>query len=260
MTTTPLISRYHTTPGMQTLFGTLLPSVSFYLKLTATIFAAASSAKNGRYNDAAWAASSGKVLTSLEQSGVGFDVSGLEHISGLNEPGVIIGNHMSMMETLVLPNLILPFTQATFVIKESLLDYPVFKHIMRSRNPVAVTRSNPRADLKTVMTEGVERVKNNISVIVFPQTTRSTEFDMKSFSSIGIKLAKRAGCPVIPLALKTDAWTNGSLLKDFGRLSPQKEARFAFGEPLHVQGKGQEEHLQVMRFIEDKLNSWKDTA
>jgi len=147
--------------------------------------------------------------------------------------------------------------QVTFVVKESLLNYPVFKHVMRSRNPVAVTRTNPRQDLKTVMSEGSDRLANNISVIVFPQTTRSTGFDPQHFGSIGTKLAKKAGAPVIPFALKTDAWRNGRTLKDFGRLDPDIPVKVAFGKPLEITGKGNEEHQQIIDFIAEKLAAWK---
>ena len=62
---------------------------------------------------------------------------------------------MSMMETLILPVMVQPIKPVTFVVKETLLSYPVFKHIMLSRNPIAVTRTNPRQDLKTVLNEGL---------------------------------------------------------------------------------------------------------
>ncbi len=80
---------------------------------------------------------------------------------------MIIGNHMSMMETLLLPAMIQPINPVTFVVKEALLSYPVFKYIMRSRNPIAVTRTNPRQDLKTVLSEGMDRLEQGIFPLLF---------------------------------------------------------------------------------------------
>ena len=51
----------------------------------------------------------------------------------------------------------------------------------------------------------------NISVLIFPQTTRELFFDPKKFNTLGIKLAKRAKVPVIPIAVKTDAWWHGQM-------------------------------------------------
>jgi 1-acyl-sn-glycerol-3-phosphate acyltransferase len=163
---------------------------------------------------------------------------------------------MSMMETVVLPAIVQPIKRITFIVKESLLTYPVFGHIMRSRDPIAVTRTNPRQDLKTVMDEGITRLNNGISIIVFPQTTRSMVFDPEQMGTIGEKLAKKANVPIIPLALRTRAWKNGEIFKDFGKIDPSVDVHFAFGKPIYVMGKGKEEHNIITEYIGMKLQEW----
>jgi 1-acyl-sn-glycerol-3-phosphate acyltransferase len=165
---------------------------------------------------------------------------------------------MSALETFVLPVIIAPIKDATFVVKQSLVEYPVFKHVMRARNPVTVGRSNPRDDLKAVLEGGAERLKAGLSIIIFPQTTRTPVFYPDQFNSIGIKLAKRAGVPAVPFALKTDAWGNGNWLKDFGRIDPAKTVHFAFGKPLRIGDRGSEEHRQIVEFIQAKLKEWEE--
>lgn len=247
---------YRSEPCRPSLITSTLPSLSFYPQFLGIVFGASEKARRGGYDDAAWAEDSMRVFRLLEKNGVEIEISGLENLEGMSGPCVFIGNHMSIMETVILPAMILPYTRVTYVVKESLLTYPVFKHIMQSRNPVAVTRTNPRQDLKTVMTEGGERLGAGISIIVFPQTTRSTTFDGAHFGSIGVKLAKKAGVPVIPVALKTDAWENGKISKDFGAIVPGKRVHFAFGEPMEIVGKGNDEHQKVIDFIEKKLQGW----
>jgi len=163
---------------------------------------------------------------------------------------------MSVLETLVLPCIIQPFREATFVVKKSLVDYPVFKHVMRSRDPVLVGRKDPREDLLSVMAGGRERLAQGRSIIIFPQTTRSSEFDPEQFNSIGVKLAARSGVPVVPIALKTDAWGVGRLLKDFGKIHPETTVHFCFGNPLVITGNGRVEHESIVRFIQEKLAKW----
>ena len=247
---------YVTTPEKVSLLAGLMPSLHFYCRFIEIVFRASRKAKRGIYHDAEWYLSSYNVLKQLEKIGIRFHVSGIDHLQRLDGPCVIIGNHMSMTETVVLPAIINPAKNITFIVKESLLRYPVFKHIMRSRNPIAVTRTNPRQDLKTVMEEGVARLQEGISIVVFPQTTRSVSFDPEQMSSIGVKLAKKAGVPVIPLALDTSAWQNGKYIKDFGRIDVSKGVYFSFGEPLCVQGKGTEEHRMIIEYIETKLKEW----
>ncbi|RMG01711.1 MAG: 1-acyl-sn-glycerol-3-phosphate acyltransferase, partial [Nitrospirae bacterium] len=209
------------------------------------------------YDDTEWYRSSLDVLRLLERVGIRVSIEGLENLQGRDTPCVFVGNHMSTFETFVLPVIILPFKPVTFVVKQSLVEYPVFKHIMISREPVVVTRKNPREDLTRVLKEGTERLSRGVSVIIFPQTTRSNDFDPSEFNTIGIKLARRASVPVIPVALKTDAWGCGRIIKDFGKIRPELDAHFAFGEPMMVSGRGTEEHKRVIEFISSHLAKWK---
>lgn len=250
------LATYTTQPRTLSPAARIFPSLYFYTCLIREVFQAAALAKHGRYGSADWQRSSLRVLDHLESIGVHVRVSGLEHLRDpALGPCVIIGNHMSFIETMLLPGLILP-KPLTFVIKQSLLEYPVFKHVMRSSNPIAVTRVNPRQDLKTVLDEGVQRLESGLSVVVFPQSTRSHHFEPASMGSIGVKLAKKAGVPVVPLALKTDALQNGKMIKDFGLLRLDLPVRFAFDAPLSVEGKGAEEMQQINDFIQAQLRKW----
>jgi 1-acyl-sn-glycerol-3-phosphate acyltransferase len=247
---------YTSEPVQVTLLARILPSFSFYLQIVRIVRQASKKARQGSYDTAAWCGSSLATLRALEYVGSRIEVTGLDNFRSLEGPCIFIGNHMSTLETFVLPVLISSFKEATFVVKQSLVEYPVFKYVMRSRNPVTVGRSNPREDLKAVLEGGAERLKAGTSIIIFPQTTRTPVFDPEQFNSIGIKLAKRAGVPVVPIALKTDAWGNGKFLKDFGRIVPAKTVHFAFGNPLRIKDRGSEEHQQITDFITEKLKEW----
>jgi len=231
------------------------PSSRFYASFVWVVIRSSIKARQGRYHDQEWVESSVEVLRLLENVGVTVEIDGGRHIEQSDSPVIFIGNHLSMLETMVLPSIIVPYRPVTFVVKQSLLEYPIFKHVMRSRNPIAVSRTNPRQDLKTVIEEGRERLSRGISIIIFPQTTR-TAFDPSQFGSIGIKLAKRVGVPVVPLALLTDAWGNGQRFKDFGRIDPAKKVHFSFGKPIQIEGKGTEEHQQIIGFIQERLSRW----
>ena len=97
-------------------------------------------------------------------------------------------------------------------------------------------------------------------MLIFPQTTRDLFFDPKKFNTLGIKLAKRARVPVIPVAVKTDAWGIGRWLKDFGKIDPSKPVRISFGEPVHISGSGKKEHRSTIAFIGSKLVDWQANA
>jgi len=117
---------------------------------------------------------------------------------------------MSTLETLVLPGIIGKNFKATFVIKNSLLKYPFFGRILTAINAIPVTRKNPKEDYRIVIQEGLKRLEQGISVIVFPQAARQTVFDPAQFNTLGVKLAKKASVPAVPIALRTDAWGTGT--------------------------------------------------
>jgi 1-acyl-sn-glycerol-3-phosphate acyltransferase len=238
------------------LLAKIAPSFIFYSKLLPIVFKASSNAKRLQYDNAEWSESSLDVLRALENVGIKIEITGVDYLKNLEGPCVFIGNHMSTLETFVLPAIIQPLKDVTFVVKKGLVEYPVFKYVMRSRKPITVGRTNPRDDLKAVMEGGVQRLKAGRSIIIFPQTTRTTIFDPKAFNTIGIKLAHRANVPVVPIALKTDAWGTGKYLKDFGKIDPSKKVHFAFGEPLWIKDRGIEEHEKIIEFIIEKLRQW----
>ena len=221
-----------------------------------TIIEAAGRAKRGVYDAETWRRHSARIRQLVEQSGVRFVVEGGSALDEVDPPCIIVANHMSMLETLVLPSLVAPHFPVTFVVKRSLVEYPVFKHVMRSQDPIVVGRENPREDLAALLKGTEERAARGKSLIVFPQTTRSDRFDPATFNTVGIKMARRAGVPIVPLALKTDAWANGRYLKDFGRIRPSIPARFCFGSPITVTGNGRREHQQIVEFIQEKLGQW----
>jgi 1-acyl-sn-glycerol-3-phosphate acyltransferase len=238
----------------------LMPSLSFYLRILGVVWRANRHVARGGYDSVAWHDSSVETVHVLEASGCRLQVEGLEQLQGIDRPCIFIGNHMSTLETFVLPSLIMPQGfDLTYVIKRSLTEYPLFGPVVNSRDPVVVERSNPREDLRAVMQGGLERLANGRSIIIFPQSTRSVDFEPKHFNSIAVKLAKKAGVPVVPVALLTWAWSAGKVIKDFGPIIPSRTIHFAFGAPLEIGGNGQAEHQQVSDFIASHLKRWRDS-
>lgn len=233
-----------------------LPSLRFYARLAGILYRAGKKAAQGAYTGDDWVFSSEEVGHALESVGADIRIEGFEHVLGLNGPCVFVANHMSTLETFFLPCVIQPVRDVTFVVKDSLLKYPCLGPVLRSRDPLVVGRANPREDLAVVLDGGRQHLEAGRSVIIFPQGTRSHTVDEAQFSSLGVKLARKAGVPVLPLALKTDAWGTGALIKDIGFIRPQLPIRFLFGAPLTVTGNGKEEHATVVGFIKETFAGW----
>ncbi len=228
----------------------------YYVQLLIIILIESITARKGAYKGKTWARGSLGVVKIVESAGGRFSVSGLKGLADHQGPLVYIANHMSLLDTLVLPCILLAFNSVTFVVKEGLLRYPVLGSIIRSVHPIALTRKNPREDLKLVLRQGQTLISQGCSIIIFPQATRSAVFDAASFNSLGVKLARKAGVSVVPVALKTDFQGNGRIIKDMGPVDPKKELYIKFGEPITVEGSGQVTHQQIVTFITENLTAW----
>lgn len=228
----------------------------FYLKFIRVIQKYRDMCLKNLDSDEEWVNASSNVFNAIEKCGGRFHIEGLDNLRKVNEPVVVISNHMSTMETMIYPAIIFPFFPITFVVKEALTKGRLFGPIMRSRKPVAVSRVNPRKDFETVLVEGTKILEKGISIVIFPQATRKLNVDPDTFNTLGIKLAKRAGVKAIPASLKTDYWGNGKKLRDFGPVDPSKRIHFAFGEPMAIEGNGKEQHRRCIEFIQSHFNQW----
>ncbi|MEZ5083698.1 MAG: lysophospholipid acyltransferase family protein [Bacteroidales bacterium] len=250
---------YQTNPNTPRLFMDKMvfnSRIVFLIKFIGHVFKASSKARKGQYNTADWAKSSNDIFKLIERCGGRFSLSGLDNIAKAGGPVIFVSNHMSILETMIFPGIIAPRKETTFVVKENLITYPVFGAVMRSRNPIVVSRSNSREDLMTVLTKGQELLSKGISIVIFPQHTRNVQFKPEEFNSLAVKLAAKAGVKVVPIAIKTDFWTNGKYLKDFGAIHRDRTIHMAFGEPMPVVGTGKEEHKKIVDFIAKHLERW----
>lgn len=230
--------------------------LGFFLPFFRIILKYRSICKNKQGSPELWVKHSLMILKAIEGSGGRFHLEGLDNLRKIKEPLVVVSNHMSSMETMIYPALLYPFFPITFVVKRSLQTSSLFGDIMMSHNTIGVERKNPREDFQKVLSDGAQRLKEGISVVIFPQATRETVFSEEKFNSLGIKLARRANVKIMPAALKTDFWGNGKIIKDIGPISPSKPIHFAFGEPMELEGNGKKQHQKCIDFIKSHTERW----
>ena len=140
-------NEYHTPPDTPRRLGDRLmmgTRVYFMTRFLGYLFKSRRIALQGKYDRAAWTHASFEFFDLIEQCGGRFHITGIDHFRNLKEPVVFIGNHMSTLETMVVPFMVASVMEATFVVKEKLVTGPFFGPIMRARDPIPVGRTNPR--------------------------------------------------------------------------------------------------------------------
>ncbi len=230
-----------------------------YWHAARVIIGGARASKQGRHDPARWRWESEELIHVMEAAGGEVDITGMEETLKLEGPAVYISNHMSMIETFFLPSILMARGDISFILKQALLAYPFFGTLLKATHPIAVTRKDPRADLKFVLSRGIELLKSGRSIAVFPQATRSPTFTPRQFNTLGVKLAERAGVPVVPIALKTDFMRVGKLVRDFGSLDRSLPIHFRFAPPIMPPFKSRDAHAIVVNFIRGSLNEWGGT-
>lgn len=99
---------YLTSPRTPSFLSRISPNLGFYAPMIWIVFKAGCNAMRNQYDGEAWTQSSEGIAHALESVGCRIEATGLEHFRSLEGPCVFIGNHMSTLETFVLPSMIQP--------------------------------------------------------------------------------------------------------------------------------------------------------
>jgi 1-acyl-sn-glycerol-3-phosphate acyltransferase len=130
-------------------------------------------------------------------SGVKVDVRGLSHID--NEKSYIfMANHQSNFDIPVLLGCFL--VQFRWLAKAELFKIPIFGRSMRGAGYISIDRSNRESAFRSLK-KAAETIRNGVSVLIFPEGTRSDDGKIKPFKKGGFVLALDAGVPIVPIAI-----------------------------------------------------------
>jgi 1-acyl-sn-glycerol-3-phosphate acyltransferase len=134
--------------------------------------------------------------------GVKYNIVGLENTTDLNikdkKSAVYICNHQSDWETVTLPGILTPLC---YVLKKELFYIPFFGWSLKLTQHIGIDRSQKLKAMKQVLRDGNKRINQGLSILIFPEGTRTPPFERNDFNKGGAQLAKTAGIPVIPMVV-----------------------------------------------------------
>ena len=215
----------------------------------------------GKLTTEYWAELCFTSVTTAERLGMNVIVEGFSDRAKYGGPVLYLCNHMSMTETIVLPPILLSFGPFSYVAKASLAHLPFLEKAAERMRMVPISRQSPREDLMSILRVGTERIGGGASFLIFPQGTRCDVFSRKRYSSIGAKLAERAGCPIVPLVVDTRCQPTrktgllAKVFKDYGAVDTSRDIRIACG-PVIPCAKSKELHETAFDWMASKLESW----
>ena len=172
----------------------LIPAIGVYTVLLGAL-SVGSSLFDRRGYFGHWCAQAWSWLI-LATTGVDVDIHGLERL----EPGrtyVFVSNHQSIYDIPVIFWWI-PF-QLRIIAKESLGRFPVLGPHLKRTGHMLVDRSRP--DRSGIFGWANALTSKGLSLIVFPEGTRSADGRVGVFKGGSFYLAMQAGLPIVPLSI-----------------------------------------------------------
>jgi 1-acyl-sn-glycerol-3-phosphate acyltransferase len=156
------------------------------------------------------------------------EVVGLDKLD-LSRAYVYAANHISAMDIPVL-YAYLPI-QFRIVAVIDIFRRPVVGWHLRRSGQIPIDMSTPRATFKSLH-NGIEDLKQGLSVVIFPEGSRSCDGDIKPFFNGAFYMATKAQVDVVPVTI---AGTYEMLPMNTFHIKPQRLKLFV-GEPISTQG------------------------
>jgi len=125
-------------------------------------------------------------------------VSGLSNLDP-SQSYIYMSNHQSNFD---IPALLAHIPgQFRWLAKAELFKIPIFGRAMRGAGYVSIDRFNRESAFESIR-EAAGKIKNGVSVMIFPEGTRSTDGAIRSFKKGGFIMAIDSGVPIVPVILR----------------------------------------------------------
>lgn len=111
---------------------------------------------------------------------------------------VFVGNHQGNFDVLVLAGYV--HKPIGFIAKKELETFPLVSYWMKQQHSVFMDREDPRDSVKSIL-EGVQNLKEGYCMAIYPEGTRSKGPEMGEFKKGAMKLALKAGVPIVPVTI-----------------------------------------------------------
>ena len=181
-------------------------------------------------------------------SGMHLTVIGAENVP-TDTAVLYVGNHRSFFDIVITYERCPGLTG--YISKDSIKNVPILATWMSRLHCLFLNRNDLKEGLKTILT-GIEKIKQGISICIFPEGTRSTgasELDMLPFKEGSLKMSEKTGCPIIPMAITgtADVWENHLPWIRSAHVTLQ------YGEPIYPKELPKEEKKHLGSYTQKKI-------
>jgi putative phosphoserine phosphatase / 1-acylglycerol-3-phosphate O-acyltransferase len=131
-------------------------------------------------------------------AGISLSVKGEEHLM-THRPAVFIFNHQSNADMLIAIKLIRK--EARGVAKMELKKMPILGQILDAAGTIFLDRGDKEKAIEALK-PAIDSLRSGLSIVIFPEGTRSYDYTLGKFKKGAFHLAMEAGVPIVPIVLK----------------------------------------------------------
>ncbi len=176
-------------------------------------------------------------------SGTKVTVLGEENVPK-DTPVLYVGNHRSYYD-IILTYIRVP-RPTGYVAKKEMLKIPLLSNWMKNLHCLFLDRENIKEGMKTILS-GIEKVKNGISICIFPEGTRNKQKDtFLPFHEGSFKIAEKAGCPIVPMTIVNSA----AVFEDHSPKIKKAKVVIEYGKPIDLKEMPKEERKFIGAYVQ----------
>jgi 1-acyl-sn-glycerol-3-phosphate acyltransferase len=154
-------------------------------------------------------------------------VEGLEHLTGKG-PYIFMSNHQGSYDIFAFLGH-LPF-QFKWLAKKELFSIPFFGWVISAAGYISIDREGTRETVKA-MNEAARKIREGMSIVIFPEGSRSPDGLIQPFKKGGFTLAIKSKVPIVPIAIagSRDIMPKDKLTASSGKI------RMRIDHPIDIQ-------------------------
>ncbi len=196
--------------------------------------------KVGHYYAKLW----GKVALLVNR--VEVRVQGMEQLDGKG-PYIFMSNHQGYYDIFAFLSH-LPY-QFKWLAKKELFSVPFLGWTMAAVGYISIDRGGTR-DTVEAMNEAAKRIRDGMSVVIFPEGSRSPDGSIQPFKRGGFTLAIKSKVPIVPVAI---SGSREIIPKGKLAVSPG-EIRIAVGQPIEAEKLGLKDREWLMKKVRETIS------
>ena len=163
------------------------------------------------------------------------------------QPAVYLANHVSNVDP---PILFLHLPRVAVMGKKVVFRTPLFGYSLKLAEFIAVDRKAPDSRRKA-LEAGVDRLKRGLSLLIFPEGTRSSDGHLLPFRPGPFTMAIEAQAPVVPITI---LGTREVMPKGAGWIRAG-QVTLLFHEPISTRGLTHKNREELMRMTKAAIAS-----